>query len=220
MKLSLICFVVLLAAISIASAASTRREKRFLNLKKIYYKVKDLVKKTAGKVENMTLDRLVDKADYALDKSLEGLKTAANYTKEITNKVIDKADTLLDKYVEKVKSAAKYTVKFGKKVVKISRKVYQKTYNASKTSYDAIEKLASVVPLDDAILRLVDMVGSDTSDSACDITCVSSANYILSSTMAFMANKACPLICDAGLAYLEDVAETLVEDSFLAYFLL
>ncbi|KAK3740442.1 hypothetical protein RRG08_000431 [Elysia crispata] len=199
------------------------------NVDNAIHKSVDFVKDTAGDVKDIT-KKVIHNVDNAFDKSVDfvkdtagdvkdGVNKAAKYTVKISKKVVDKTDKIIDKSVAGVVKAAKFTAKiskkFGKGVVQFSKKAFKATYDAAKKSFNAIKELAKKVDFDAAVIILVDLIDSSVTNKACEVACISSAVYVIGPGALFYANLACPLLCEAVLAYLEDVAVTLVEKHVL-----
>ncbi|KAK3740449.1 hypothetical protein RRG08_000437 [Elysia crispata] len=232
MKLTLvICLLFILGACFFESVSSTGREKRIFGFRKAFNKIKKITKKVVNKVDDIVdkgvdgikdaakytgkiTKKVIDKTDDVIDTSVDGIKDAAKYTGKITKKVIDKTDDIIDTSVDGVVKAAKYTGKISKKIgkgtIKFTKKAFKATYNAAKKGFNAIKELAKKVDFDAALLILVDLIDSDITNKACEVVCVSSAVYIIGPGVLFYANLACPFLCEAAMAYFEDLAESYV----------
>ncbi|RUS74032.1 hypothetical protein EGW08_018206 [Elysia chlorotica] len=227
MKLTLALCLLALAGVCLAAPtdSNVKKEKHWFNkwvgtVKKFAKEMVEKVNKATNKTANFvhkTAHKIGDKTEDFVEDSVDGIKKAVKYTQKITDKVLGKADDMLDDSVDGVIAAAKYTAKISKKVgkgvVKISRKVYKATYDAAKKSFQGIKELADQVDFDAAVLELVGTINSGLSLAVCDVGCVATSVYFMPAGAVYYSTMACPMLCEGVLAYLEDVAEDLVEES-------
>ncbi|RUS69409.1 hypothetical protein EGW08_022824 [Elysia chlorotica] len=233
MKLAFCCLLLMALAYH-ASGHISSREKRFIgSIKKAVSKAGKTVAKGAGKaagavakgagkaadavdkgVNKVTdvVDKGVGKATGVVDKGI-GIAVAAVVKGVVqaagtVDKGIDKA---IDAVEDGVQDTAKFTVKvpksIGKGVNGISKKAYRKTYRMAQKSFNKIEGLAGKVDFDGAVDALIGMINSETSYILCEFACVKSAAYVMGALGEVNGKMACPLLCKASLAKLEDLAE-------------
>ncbi|GFR98339.1 conotoxin [Elysia marginata] len=214
-----VCFLVALGAVCLASAGSSQRDKRIFGaIKKGLKKGFNTVVgggKSVGKA-------VVKTADKAIDKGTSFVKDTAGDIKDGVEDVIDKTDDVIDKGVDAVKDAAddvkdgvvdaakataKVSVKVGKGFKSISKSVYRKAYNQGKKAFRKINKLLLKVNFDDVVDKLISMIDSEASNAVCQSACIGSASSLLGPKATFLAALACPPLCKAVLAKIEDAVE-------------
>ncbi|GFR84899.1 hypothetical protein ElyMa_002428600 [Elysia marginata] len=146
-------------------------------------------------------------------------------TEDFVHKSVDWVDHAAHDVAHGVVKAAKFTVKLSKKVgkgvAKISKKIYKASYNAAKKTFNKIKALVNKVDFDDVVLWLIDIIDSDVTSLACEFGCVAAVESAAAAgapvfpvaplLVTIVAELACPPICSAVLAKLEDFAEFLAE---------
>ncbi|GFR84893.1 hypothetical protein ElyMa_002428400 [Elysia marginata] len=246
MRLPLIvCFFALLGAVCLTSAESSHRQRRFL-FKKFFTKVVKGIHKAVDKTADVAkktvkgADRFLHKSAHWVDHAADDVADFAQKTGKgivkVSKKVYFKTDDLVHKSVDWVDHAAhdvvhgvvkaakftgKLSVKIGKGVARISKKVYQASYNAARKTFNKIKTLVGKVDFDDVVLWLIDIIDSDVSNLACEYGCVVAAEAAATAgapvfpvgptLVSFVAELACPPLCSAVLAKLEDFAEYLAK---------
>ncbi|GFR84915.1 hypothetical protein ElyMa_002429100 [Elysia marginata] len=225
MRLSLlICVFGFLGAVCLTPAESSHRQKRVLFPKLLGIILNGATKKVvkgADKIIDKTVDKTVDIAKDVARVSKKVYFKTSDFVEDSIDWVDNAAHDVADGVVDAAKFTAKLSKKVGKGVAKISKKVYKKAYNAAKKTFDKIKQLAGKVDFDDTVLWLIDALDSETATTACHLLCV--ASVVAASTTAtpvfpsapavaaFLAELACPPLCEAVLAKMQDFAEKIAD---------